>query len=281
MFVEDGSYGQRGYLFKWAKARGMVTAELQHGFVSENHPAYNYGKGILSSSVYKEYLPDYVLTYGSYWNERMNTASKKVVIGNPNLSEHRANAASQWPEKARQVILIISGGANPEGMKQIAIDLARIIDHSRYQVILRPHPGELPWVRERYGQLESSGASIDVTSDLYDALLRATFVAGEVSTVLFEALHFGKVAFAMDHPYTLLHIGSNTLPIFKTASDIASLVAQKQFHMPASNLFWAADWQVNYETFIGTAFHRENKRVNESGLEHPESPESQESFAGV
>lgn len=41
-------------MIKWAKERGIITAEFQHGAVSKIHPAYNYGEAILNSEEYKK-----------------------------------------------------------------------------------------------------------------------------------------------------------------------------------------------------------------------------------
>lgn len=269
VFVEDGSYGLKGHIFKWAKARGIVTAELQHGLISRNHPAYNYGSAILSFSLYREYLPDYLLTFGSYWNEKTNTPSRKVTVGNPNLSQYEANAASTSDRKnVKEVVLIVSSGVDPEATKRIALELTRVMDRAKYEIILRPHPGEFPSAKEKYGQLESHGASIDLATDLYSTLVKADFVVGEVTTALFEATYFGKVVFAMDHPYTRLHIDRDTFPMVKTASDVAGLIAQKQVETSRSDLFWDKDWQWNYKTFMTAILNGERDRTNYSRLAH-------------
>jgi hypothetical protein len=296
VFVEDGSYGPRGYIFKWAKKRGITTAELQHGLVSHNHPAYNYGPAILSSTEYREYLPDHLLIYGPYWARKINTPSKKEIIGNPNLSQYLAEV-TRPPSKARKkkVVMLISGGLNPEGIRRIAKDLRTILDSEKYEICVRPHPGEVPVAEKRYGELERNGTRIDLSSelerngtridlssDMYGSLVEADLVAGDVSTALFEAVSFGKRVFILDDPYTLLHVDRNTFPMFKSASELASLIADGNgLQMPSPALYWAEDWQQNYANFIAAALHRKGKGVNESGLGHSTSPENQKSVAGA
>lgn len=251
IFLEDASYGQKGHILKWAKDKGITTAELQHGLITGNHPAYNYGQGILSSSSYAHYLPDYLLTYGQYWNAQIHTLSQKVVLGDPNLTEYVKNAIrGDAGEKRKLAILVISTGINPEGLNTIVRELIRVLDPRKFEVRLRPHPLEMPLVKERYGELAQHGNVIDLSSDLYESLSRTDFVAGEVSTVLFEAVYFGKPVFAMDHPYTNLCIGG-TFPRFKTGEELANLIMTwKPCLVMDGSLFWEEDWRRNYGDFI-------------------------------
>jgi len=66
IFVYLASGGRnRIFAIKAAKALGVKVGEFQHGAITLAHPYYNYGKCIFESSVYKEYLPDYLLTWES------------------------------------------------------------------------------------------------------------------------------------------------------------------------------------------------------------------------
>lgn len=270
VFVEDGSYGPKGIIFRWAKRRGIITAELQHGLVSENHPAYNYGGALLASPEYISYLPDYFLVYGPYWSSKVNTPSKKEIIGNPNLSEYLAPVRTANPKK---VILIVSGGTIPKAVRRIVLDLPRILDLRKYEIRLRPHPGEIPLIKERYDNLEHLGVQIDLCSDVCQSVSQADFVAGEVSTTLFEALFFGKTVFLMDHPYSSLHIDRGVFPMFESASDLARLIEEGSFQMPESRSFWAEDWKHNYARFIATT--QGQKPVADKGFSGWHSMESE------
>lgn len=86
IFLNTASYGGLdALLVKIAKEIGIKAGEFQHGVITKSHPAYNYGEAVFKSEEYRKYLPNYLLTYGDYWNENMNTPVKKITIGNPHF----------------------------------------------------------------------------------------------------------------------------------------------------------------------------------------------------
>ncbi len=251
VFVEDGSYGVRSYVFKWARARGIATAELQHGLVSLNHPAYNYASALAQSPRYRQYLPEYFLTCGRYWHEQVRMPSPPLVIGNPNLSEYTKDVAALQREKGRTVILIVSGGGVPQLLGSITLDLRGLLSPSHYDIVFRPHPGEIPMVRERYYQLGRSGIRIDLSTDLYESICQSHVVAGEMSTALFEALAFAKPVFALDNEYGRLQFADNLFPRFKDAKELSELIGGKStVKCPDVEYIWESDWRSRYFEFI-------------------------------
>jgi len=204
-----------------------------------------------------------LLTYGEYWNDMTTSPSTKVTMGNPNLAEYvPRSAAGNRQRKTKKVVLLISGGGNPEGLKRITLDLLRIMNPEEYEICFRPHPGEIPALRQRYDDLERKGVTFDLSTDLYSSLNDADVVAGEISTALFEAAYFGKTVLAMDHPYTRLHLDDDAFPLFEGAADLAGLIAQKRPQTSDPRLFWAEDWRQNYAAFIATAFARKGKQMD-------------------
>jgi hypothetical protein len=249
IFLEDASYGIRSYIIKWAKSRGIVTIELQHGFVSENHAAYNYGKAILDSDIYKEYLPDYFLTYGRYWSEVINLPVEKIVIGNPNYSENIKKPKISDQHKTK--ILVVSTGVTPDKIKKLVLEVSNIIDSSKYEVSFRPHPTELTRLKDRYSELIAKDIKIDTEQDVYLSLLKADFVVGEYCTVLFEAIGICKSVFVIRDPVVDLHIPKDMIKRFSNAEELIDLI---QTHTPNSKInrdyIWEPNWEVNYRNFI-------------------------------
>ena len=251
VFVEDGSYGARSYIFKWARARKIVAAELQHGLISRNHPAYNYAPAVVHSPQYREYLPEFLLTYGRYWSDQVRTSSKAIVIGDPYLSEYLQRGGPDGRKNTKTVILIVSGGGVPEIMAGITLDLSRLLPFSQYEVVFRPHPGEVPLVKDRYSRFDSTGIRMDLSTDIYESLSRCDAVAGEMSTVLFEATAFSKPVFALDNDYGRLQFPDNLFPRFKTAEELVNLLHS----VPEGNSFdarslWEHNWRERYHDFI-------------------------------
>jgi hypothetical protein len=259
IFQEDASYGSRSYICKWARAHGIPTAEVQHGIIVRNHPAYNYAQALVDSAEYAQYLPQYLLVYGEYWAQRVRTASKTVLVGNPYLSERLCEKAEPQSNGAKKKILIISGIGFPEELKRVTLRLTQKLGLDEYEVILRPHPGEVPYAEERYGDLQEHGVKLDVTRDFYRSLAQADFVAGEISTALYEALAFGKKVVVYDHAYTELHFeGEQALCKFKTGSDLARIIQRGSAWTHLDNRWiWESEWRTRYRDFINEVLHRQ------------------------
>jgi hypothetical protein len=251
IFVEDGSYGARSYIFKWARAKGITTAELQHGLISANHPAYNYSAGIVQSPQYGRYLPEFLLTYGPYWNDQTNTSSQSIVIGDSDLSECSKHKEPARRDDGKTVILVVSSGGFPEAMSGIALGLRRLLPSTVYEIVFRPHPGEIPLVNERYSQLALAGIRMDLGTDPYESLGKSHVIAGEMSTVLFEALAFGKPVFAWDNEYGRVQFSGKELRRFKTSEELADLL-RADLDETASDvhIFWEHRWRDHYRSFI-------------------------------
>jgi hypothetical protein len=248
LFLEDGCSGSRSYIFKWAREAGIVTAEAQHGIVSRNHPLYNYSPH-LADDRYAEYLPHYFLTYGPYWGGQVSMPSRLVPVGNPALSEFQPPRASQRESDCGR-LLVISTGVNAEGMFRVVSELAMMTPRRQLQIRFRPHPSEAPAAEERYGGLRQYGVELDTEQDVYTSIHDSDWVAGEISTVLFEARYWDKPVFVLDHPYTRLHLAEGTFPRFQEAGELWSLLSSGTAAQPAPEQFWAPGWRENYERFV-------------------------------
>lgn len=252
VFLEDASYGGRSHILKWAKARNIIIIEPQHGLVYENHMAYNYGNAILNSDTYKEYLPDYFLTYGKYWSELINLPVKKILIGNPNYSENIKKVNVSNKDGTKKKILIISGGRNPDVIKKIVLEINSIVDAGKYDISFRPHPSELPMVKDRYSELIAKDTiKIDTQKDIYLSLLNADVVAGDPSTVLFEAIGICKSVFVIEHPVTGLLIPKKIMKRFSDAEELIKLIETCSLNNEISKEhIWEPNWEVNYRNFM-------------------------------
>lgn len=70
LFLNGAYNGGESYIIKWAKEKGIITAEFQHGVISKLHSDYNYGNVILDSEEYRKYTPDYFLIWGNTGTSR-------------------------------------------------------------------------------------------------------------------------------------------------------------------------------------------------------------------
>jgi len=254
IFLEDASYGTRSYILKWAKDRNIITVELQHGTVSSEHPAYNYGDFIVNSGFYDKYLPDYFLSYGKYWNDIINLPVKKVTIGNPYYYENKKKLGLNKKNKtAKKKILIISQWTMSDVMLKIARDLSSLLDLSSFDILFRPHPAEIAMFKKKYINIFiTDSIRIDCNPNVYLSLSNADYVVGAYSTVLFEAIGICKSIFVINHPFTDLTIPKD-IKRFSNPKELVYLIQndnQKENKSINSNYIWKPNWKNNYKNFI-------------------------------
>lgn len=256
IFLEDASYGTRSYILKWAKDRNIITIEHQHGEVDSNNPAYNYSEFINNSDKYKQYLPDYFLSYGKYWNEQVDFPVKKVAIGNPNYSENikMLNMYKKNKTTKKKKILIISQGPVSDIMVKITQDLSNMLDLEIYDILIRPHPAELTMFKKKYHNIFTKNSfKIDESSNIYMSILNADYIVGAYSTALYVAVGLSKSVFAVKHSLTNLYMNTDIIRIFSNTKELVYLIKnnkQKENIIINTNYIWEPNWECNYKNFI-------------------------------
>ena len=233
-----------------AKNLGIVTAEYQHGAVSSGHDAYNFAPAISASRAYREILPDYFLTYGSWWADQINAPVRKVVVGNPSRA-NSSNIPSTFTSCV-PVALILGDGIETCMYIDFCIRLQRSLG-SRVKVVFRPHPMERARVEVLIRHECRQQVSINVHQDIYSSFRGVNAVIGEISTGLFDAIEFVPSVYVWN-----THKARFGFPVhpFQTFSDIDELVKLLTTEGGARgstleiNDIWAPDWQKNYQSFI-------------------------------
>ena len=185
VLVEEACYGGRqATLIAAARTLGIATAEYQHGAISSGHDAYNLAPAIRNSSLYRESLPDYFLSYGTWWAEQVSVPLQFVTIGNP----HRSTVVAQFSrDNIRDAILVLGDGTETDTYVSLARNLARQME-GRFRVLFRPHPQERQSFYARQQRGEFQDIKVDSSKDIYDSFRIAHAVVSEVSTGLFEAV---------------------------------------------------------------------------------------------
>lgn len=224
-FVEDASYGGQPALIDACRACGIRVGEFQHGLVSRHHPAYNYGRSFFSCPDLRSTLPDYYLTFGQYWSERTRTPSVKVAIGYPFLEF--ATTAGRINRDARPVVLLVSDGTLPQFYRDAVVTLVQSDDLQRADIVLKLHPGEVPYVESRYGDLrEHRNVTLETYRSVYDLLGVAAVVIGCYSTVLYEAQAFGHSPLVYANELARAHLDLDQFTVFSDLKGMVTLVAQ-------------------------------------------------------
>jgi len=263
IFLEDAHYGGESYMIKWAKERGIIIAEFQHGVVSKTHPAYNYGEAILNSEEYKKYTPDYFLTYGEYWNNQINIPGKAYVVGNPHF--HESIKRYKDIEEEKGIILIVSQWTLTEEFVEIAKFLANNLKDKK--IVFKMHPGEMRNYNlikplEAYRNIE-----IQKDGDIYELLAKYESIVGCYSTTVFEALAFKKRIYLLDNSYSKNNIPEEIGIRFKNFPELKNLIKNKvkNENEPDIEYYFNSNWQENYKKFIeqeiGITINNKNEKI--------------------
>lgn len=197
VLMEDASYGGRSKLIQVLKSRGIVVAELQHGWIGPYHTAYNFGAA-MSSPLLKSTLPDVVLTFGDFWSDLIRHPARLISIGKPHLESSSLRA--RQPGVKKDEVLVVSSVFQRDELATRTLKLRELLPEG-WIVRLRPHPSERDRIETLYPALvDRRGIEFDANSDVVSSLTTAKAVFGFSSTVLYEALAFDCQVFVIDSP---------------------------------------------------------------------------------
>ncbi len=251
VLIEEACYGGRqACLVRAARQLGITTAEYQHGAISSGHDAYNVAEAMRGSSLYRELLPDYLLTYGTWWSAQITVPVETVTIGNPHRSE--TIVANCLPQVARDTILVLGDGTETDTYVGLAQELRQSL-RSRFRVRFRPHPQERQSFFARQSQGEFLHVDVDNQRDIYDSFGAAHAVVSEISTGLFEAVGLVPRIFMWSTTKSRFAFPTHPFSSFDDAQGLASQIlaadsGEVGAHVEES--IWASNWRQRYQEFL-------------------------------
>ena len=249
VFVRTATYG--GFftmLVKIAKENGIITGEFQHGLIYEGHMAYNYGDAVFKSEQYKKYLPDYLLTFGDYWNDKIKTPSKIITIGNPHF--YKSIKKYKDIKEQKDSILIISQGGITDEFVKMAKYLSEELPN--YRILFKLHPGEVPF-EGRYKELyKYANIEIAKSGDIYEYFAQFENIVAGNSTTIYEALGFNKKLFILEDNMTKNFIPEDIGLRFKENEELKDLILNTEKLKITYNLesYFNSNWEENYKEFM-------------------------------
>lgn len=167
-----------------AKRKGITTYELQHGITLD--------WSILYSHQYCPAIdPDYFLAFGKFWKgKQFGIPVERIINIGWAFGKFIRNVKAS-KNVLENYILIVSEPNSSNNIIKIALEMAQL--YTNYIFHIRPHPQE-----EISGILKNRIEKLDNISiqdnkvESSIALLPYQYVVGHKSSVLYEALSFGK-----------------------------------------------------------------------------------------
>ncbi|MCS4039946.1 hypothetical protein [Salinibacter ruber] len=184
------SYNKETFI-EACKELGIPVIELQHGTIHKRHFAYSYPEGKT-----KKAFPDYFLTWGRYWNDKIRLPlkdNKIVPVGFPYIE--RFTQRSNHDGSSTKIVFLSQKTIGSK-LSQLAVELSEKFGN-RYSILYKLHPEEYTSWREDYNYLEGTGIEIIGESEqsLYELFSGAKAQVGVYSSAVFEGLYFGLETF--------------------------------------------------------------------------------------
>lgn len=200
-------------LVRAARMAGVKVHDIQHGFVSKQHPAYSFLPGTVVQS-----SSDELLTWGEYWNTAGSFPkgmTARTTGPTKAMMEYRALALAENRIRPNQV-LFTSQGAIGRELFEAAFATAK--SQPNLEVIFRLHPNESLEGFEKQamdlaaGEPLPSNLSISHRVPIFlDLVSRSEYLVGAFSTTLFEGLSLGCKVLVLPLPGF-----ENTLPAIQS-----------------------------------------------------------------
>ncbi len=171
-----------------ASELGIPTFELQHGFISKNHIAYNYPKINFKINSF----PSHLGIWSDFFKSQIALPISDDCIETSGFRYFENQRNREVEDISEKKILFISQGNIGEKLSKVALELSRIND---YEIVFKLHPSEVKLAKETYKNLYNSERIIvdgNIESDLYKHILESKVVIGVNSTALLEAAGLGK-----------------------------------------------------------------------------------------
>lgn len=177
---------ERETFIEACKEQGIPVIELQHGVIYENHFGYSY-----PGPRTKETFPDYLLTFGEFWNNAVEFPipdDRVISAGYPYLEQ----SVDKYNETdIKDQLLFISQGTIGEQLSKFAVE----VDQSpeiHHDIVYKLHPGEYDRWRTAYPWLVDTEIEVIDSSEpsLYQLFSKSWGQIGVYSTAIYEGLHF-------------------------------------------------------------------------------------------
>lgn len=175
------------------KSLKIPCIEIQHGNIHEMHLGYIY-----QTQCYPGVIPDYLLTYGSFFTDLILshsnyfTTSQLYEIGN--LNALRLPADESFSKK----ILISSQWIVKNEVLDFTIQLAKVLG-AEYQILFKPHPRDTDL--EKYTKIISEYSNIELVdkSVPFKEIVEQVSIHSTVySTTFFESIERNKYNILLD-----------------------------------------------------------------------------------
>ena len=242
--IDDAFGGGYGHIILLAKEHGAIVAEHHHGHASKEHLAYSWANAMRTSATLARQLPDYFLTRGAYWHDKIRIPAQCRVLGHPWFA---IQAASQPARSGAGILFALA--TFYEDFTPIIQAIVQAFPART--VIVRPHPSEHDFFYAS-SAAKIPGIHIDTNNDIYDTFPVVDTVVGELSSSLFEAAALGKRVFSRISPRTKRIYTDTAFERYESAVELIEKLKQPkpEISKKTQDAIFDRNWKENYINFF-------------------------------
>lgn len=189
IMIVDGGANARNHIFEEAKKRGIITCEMQHGMIGNGHAGYVYCDKALKDIKYRAGMPQYLLTFGNFWNQTVKTFSECITLGSPKHFREGIDMNTFVRNNLdRKQVLFISNSLVFTKWCEIIDSFRNIALQYDFEIVLRPHPSDSHILSQYQKFCQEQNIILDTNRKISEALQQSAIIVSEDSSVVFEAL---------------------------------------------------------------------------------------------
>ena len=254
LIAVGASYSKNYYLNYLLRINNIEIADLQHGYFTATNIVYNYSNALLATNEVINATPDYLLSYGDWWNAQTNLPYKnKFSIGNPSRDSKMIFYNSN---KKRNKIVLIGCANDTKKYIDFADAVSKLMQDKI--IVFRPHPSERKNAISLYNSNNDS-FQLDVNGDLYSLFEETDVIIAEISTVLFESIGLVPRTFIWRTAYSRYAIQKFDFESFENLDDFMQLMINRAEVNFNGHRLWEDNWEKNFSQFIEYCFGSNNK----------------------
>ncbi len=178
------SFDWKMALVKICHNYGVITADYQHG-ISVNIGCDFPSNFLKRGGLKLEYYPDYYLTLGSFWLDKIAVPSEKYSIG----LEYPDHLREKSLENSFRPLILIISTLDYGVDRSICETVARVFPDK--ECVLKLHPNDMVGLKLWQNNPPTRWKVVHPKTSIYTLLPRAHRVIGHTSTALVESLAFG------------------------------------------------------------------------------------------
>tara|TARA_B100000963_G_scaffold210008_1_gene182947 strand:- start:5772 stop:7181 length:1410 start_codon:yes stop_codon:yes gene_type:complete len=248
IIIEDAHYlGDKAFIIEAAKQNKIITAEFQHGYIGRTHYAYNYHIKIFSKI--KEVLPDFFLTFGSFWGEKIRTPSKIVTIGHSEINNYFEKITLKKSDKKK--ILVISNSFETDELFDLCNSILNSVLKNKFELLIRPHPLERDFFKKQFESLINNGFNLDQNDNIYETLIDTEVIISlQNSTVLYESIFFTKRIFLKNSKISNFKEHNGNFIMFSDFKELEEhIIKGDKINLKLSDV-WEKNYVKNFYSFL-------------------------------